>query len=220
MASARRHSTPDASMQHRKSLPTWLILATLLHAGCGQSECEERRACTSTPMTPAAEDIVLQLQGGFVSIATDAGEDSDHEPDSSVMVLAPPASDCTATPSTPCHLLLKHFEVRFARMNWVFSSGDGLPVDNALVSLGRPADLENFGNGYVLGAGQTFRTCATVDGHRQSAQSTSSLIGLVTFIDVLGAFGIDATFPMVVKRNDEECSELAVTCRAQLTFLP
>lgn len=207
-------------MQHRKSLQTWLILAALLHAGCGQSECEERRACTPAPVAPAAEDIVLKLQGGFVSIAADAGEQSDHEPDSSVMVFAPPASDCRATPSTPCHLLLKHFEVRFAHMNWELSNGDGLPVDDMLVSLARPADLEDFGNGYVLGAGQTFRTCATVDGTRQSAQSTSSTIGLVTFIDFLGAFAIDATFPMVLRLNDEECSEWTFTCRAQLTFLP
>jgi hypothetical protein len=73
---------------------------------------------------------------------------------------------------------------------------------------------------YVLGAGQTFRTCATVDGHRQSAQSTSSTIGLVTFIDFVAAFAIDATFPMILRLNDEECSEWTFTCRAQLTFLP
>ena len=198
----------------------WLILAALLLASCGQSECEERRACTPTPPAPATEDIVLQLQGGFVSIAADGGVESEHEADSSVMVLAPPESDCRATPATPCHLLLKHFEVRFAHTNWALSTGDDLPVDDTLVSLAQPADLEDFGNGYVLGTGQTFRTCASVDGHRQSAQSISRVIGLVTFIEVLSAFAIDATFPMVVRRNDEACSELAVTCRAQLTFLP
>ena len=203
-----------------KSIQTWLMLGAVLYAGCGQSECEERQDCMPSPVAPAAEDIVLQLQSGFVTIAAGDGVESDHQADSSVMVLAPPEADCVATPNTPCHLLLKRFEVRFAHMNWVLTTGDELPVDDALVSLAGPADLQDFGSGYLLGAGQTFRTCASVDGHRQSAQSTSSLMGRVTFIELLSAFAIDATFPLVVRRNGEECRELSVTCRAQLTFLP
>jgi len=218
-ARTTRNVTVGADMQHCKSIPTALILGALLLAGCGESECQERRGCAPAPEAPAAEDLVLQLRSGFVTIAA-GGEESDHEADSSMMVLAPPDADCMATPSTPCHLLLKRFEVRFAHMNWVLSTGDALPVDDAVVSLAQPADLQSFGSDYVLAAGQTFRTCAAVDGHRQSAASTSSMLGRVTFIDVLSTFAIDATFPMVIRRNDDECSEMAVTCRAQLAFLP
>ena len=209
-----------ASMQYGKLIQTWLILVALLCAGCGQSECEERRACMPAPPAPAAEDVVLQLQSGFVSISAGPGDESDHEPDSSLMVFAPPEADCLGIPDTPCHLLVKHFEIRFAHLKWELTTGDELLVDDALVSLARPADLQDFGGGYLLAAGETFQTCASVDGHRQSAQSTSSLTGHLTFIEPLSAFAIDATFPMVVRRNDEECSELAVTCRAQLTYLP
>jgi hypothetical protein len=212
-------ASKTASVHHPRSNPSWLIVTALVAIGCNSSECEQRRSCKTAAVPGETGDLVFELHSGSVTFTTDTSE-SEHEPDSSTMVVTPPDSDCRPGPTAPCSLLLKHFEVGFGHLNLVLTSGEQLPIDDALVSLAEPVELKNFGFNYVIDAGQTFQTCASVDGRRQSARAASAVMGGVGFSEELGVFTIDATFPMIVRRNDEECSEFALTGRAELMFLP
>ncbi len=182
----------------------------LCSTGCRDEGCEDFGGCPSIDSEASAGDYRVELEPTSSMVAYQVGDQLEG---GSLLraevVMAAEGGDYS--PSSPFRATIRRLRISLADLVITTRDGDDVAVEGPEVSLEGPIEVQNEGAGFSIPTGTLAQTCASVGGRRQHQRSRIAEPGEVqVFFTDPQSFTLDISFDLVVRADDDECSELRV----------
>ena len=189
-------------------IPKALILATiaLVTNGCGKGECTKFGGCPAVDEDMDAGTVVINLNSSNAFITIDEDPSQAMALLGGQVILAPSEPNCIASSDHPCHAKLSRLKFQVSGFTQRFSDNSTLTVDEPVVSLMAPVELDDQGAGFLIPAGNQFQTCALVDGRRQSDRAKSNELTTLIFDEPSRSMSVSSSFVLIVHADSDKCA--------------
>jgi hypothetical protein len=192
--------------------PTLISKAVILAAialvtqACGKGECTKFGGCPTVDVNEDADAVVISLDSSTAFVTVDADPSEAWALLGGQVILAPSERDCVASSDHPCHATLRRLKLEVSAFTQRFSDDSTLSVDEPVVSLVAPVELDDTGSGFVISADHRFQTCALVDGRRQSDMAKSNEPTTLMFDETSRSMSISSSFVLIVHGDSDKCA--------------
>ena len=189
-------------------IPKASILAAvaLVTYGCGKGECTKFGGCPAVDEDADAGAVVITLKSSDAFIVINDDPSQTDALLGGQVILSPSEPNCIASLDHPCHATLSRLRFQVGSLTQEFSDDSTLTVDEPVVSLITPIELEDQGSGFLIPAGNQFQTCALVDGRRQSDMAKSNGPTTLIFDELTRSMSVSSDFVVIVHADSDKCA--------------
>ena len=197
----------------------WVALA-LAVGGCGHEKCVLVEGCPPVDAAGGPDDFTVSIGGGTIVTMVADGHTWVWSLKGGEAVFTTEPRNCDFA-ITECEVTVKRLELRFGDMTLELSNDTKLEAKNIVLSLATPVTATSTDNfDFVVAAGNTFQTCAVIDGkraHGVAAPTGEIVLEIARYPrEIFGVRQRDAAGTEIVLHAGEgnECDEVRVKLHA------